>query len=75
MPEKKVPSKRSNTRARKAASNGKPGNALPPPAASPRSDEEIARKAYELWEHRGRPFGSPDEDWYKAQQELRTNGR
>ena len=74
MPEKKVSTKRSNTRARKAPSNGNPG-ALPPPAASPRSDEEIARKAYELWEHRGRPFGSPDEDWYKAQQELRTNGR
>ena len=34
------------------------------------SDEEVARKAYALWENRGKPFGSPDEDWYKAQKEL-----
>jgi Protein of unknown function (DUF2934) len=34
------------------------------------ADEEIARKAYALWESRGRPFGSPDEDWYRAVHEL-----
>jgi len=26
--------------------------------------EEIARLAYELWEHRGRPLGSPGIDWH-----------
>jgi len=28
--------------------------------------EEIARLAYELWERRGRPLGSPEIDWYAA---------
>lgn len=37
------------------------------------SDADIARKAYALWEGRGRPMGSPDEDWYRAQQELTRN--
>jgi hypothetical protein len=34
------------------------------------SEEDIARKAYTLWELRGKPFGSPDEDWYRAEHEL-----
>jgi hypothetical protein len=33
--------------------------------------EEIARLAYRLWEQRGRPFGSPEEDWFRAEDELR----
>jgi hypothetical protein len=33
--------------------------------------EEIARRAYQLWEERGHPHGSPDEDWHRAEQELR----
>jgi hypothetical protein len=35
------------------------------------SDEEIARRAYDLWERRGRPMGSPDEDWYQAKEQLK----
>ena len=42
-----------------------PGNGVSAP-----SNEEIARKAYALWEDRGRPLGSPDEDWYRAKDEL-----
>jgi hypothetical protein len=34
------------------------------------SDDEIAVRAYALWESRGRPFGSPGEDWYKARMQL-----
>jgi hypothetical protein len=30
----------------------------------------IARRAYELWEQRGRPFGSPEVDWQRAIGEL-----
>jgi hypothetical protein len=37
-------------------------------------DDEIARRAYALWESRGRPIGSPEEDWYRAMQELRASG-
>jgi hypothetical protein len=32
--------------------------------------EEIARLAYELWERRGRPLGSPEIDWYAAESAL-----
>jgi hypothetical protein len=52
-------------KARKTAS-------APPPEPAPNmmSDEEIARRAYALWESRGRPDGSPDEDWHRAKEQL-----
>lgn len=31
--------------------------------------EPIARK---LWEERGEPIGTPEEDWYRAVEKLRT---
>lgn len=34
--------------------------------------KDIAALAYELWEGRGRPEGSPEEDWYQAAQRLRA---
>jgi hypothetical protein len=30
--------------------------------------------AYELWGQRGRPIGSPEEDWFRAEQQLRREG-
>ena len=33
--------------------------------------EEIARLAYSYWQARGCPIGSPEEDWYRAENELR----
>lgn len=35
------------------------------------SDEEIASLAYSYWEARGKQGGSPDDDWFRAKQELR----
>jgi hypothetical protein len=32
--------------------------------------EQIEKLAYKLWEERGRPLGSPDHDWLRAEQEL-----
>jgi hypothetical protein len=32
--------------------------------------EEIAKLAYRLWVERGMPEGSPEKDWYRAQQIL-----
>lgn len=32
---------------------------------------EIAALAYELWEARGRPEGSSEEDWFRAAEKLR----
>jgi len=34
--------------------------------------DEIAKLAYELWERRGRPLGSPEIDWYVAESALRV---
>lgn len=35
--------------------------------------EEIARLAYSYWEGRGRQGGSAEEDWNRAEQELRVS--
>jgi hypothetical protein len=41
------------------------------PSAEPRpSYEQIASLAYALWQQRGCPEGSPEEDWFRAEQEL-----
>ena len=32
--------------------------------------EEIANLAYALWQERGCPDGSPEEDWYDAENRL-----
>ncbi len=44
------------------------------PSASPSlspSHEEIARLAEKYWAERGWPQGSPEQDWLRAEQELR----
>ena len=33
---------------------------------------DIAALAYELWQARGCPDGSPEEDWFRAAEELRS---
>ncbi len=42
-----------------------------PVAAAP-SQDDIASLAYLYWEARGCQGGSPDEDWLRAEQELRA---
>lgn len=44
---------------------------LGPTVHSGPSHEEIAERAHHLWEQRGRPHGSPEEDWHRAEHELR----
>ena len=34
------------------------------------SHEAIALLAYALWEQRGRPIGSPEEDWLRAELQM-----
>jgi hypothetical protein len=36
--------------------------------------EEISLLAYAYWQARGCPEGSPEEDWLRAEQELRLTG-
>jgi Protein of unknown function (DUF2934) len=33
-------------------------------------DSQIEKLAYQIWEERGRPQGSPDEDWFRAKRKL-----
>ncbi len=35
-------------------------------------EASVATRAYELWQERGRPIGSDQEDWFKAENELKT---
>jgi len=32
--------------------------------------EEISARAYELWQERGCPEGSPEVDWFAAEKEI-----
>ncbi len=36
----------------------------------PRNHEVTAALAYEFWIQRGRPIGTPEEDWHRAEVEL-----
>jgi hypothetical protein len=32
--------------------------------------QQVAALAYKLWQSRGSPLGSPEEDWYRAEEQL-----
>jgi hypothetical protein len=32
--------------------------------------EELRELAYRFWEERGRPYGSPEVDWQRAEEEM-----
>ena len=38
--------------------------------AEPMIDKQIALRAYCHWEERGRPFGTPEIDWYRAAEDV-----
>jgi DUF2934 family protein len=40
--------------------------------SKPGNQEEIAVLAYELWIQRGCPIGSPEVDWFRAEEELKS---
>jgi hypothetical protein len=46
----------------------------PPPAVPPRAEPsyaQIAELAYSYWLSRGCPIGSPEADWFRAEEQLR----
>ena len=47
----------------------------PATQAYPGIEEEIRRRAYELYEQRGRRGGSPEEDWSRAETEILSKSR
>ena len=32
--------------------------------------EEVQMRAYQFWQDRGRPWGTPETDWFRAEHEL-----
>ena len=45
---------------------------MPAAGASEPTRQEIAQLAYSFWEARGCQGGSPEEDWQRAEQQLRV---
>lgn len=37
-----------------------------------RGHHSVELRAYSLWEQRGRPWGTPEMDWFKAKSEIET---
>ena len=46
-------------------------SSAPTDTSEQRSFQDIALLAYRYWQARGCPDGSPEEDWFKAECELR----
>ena len=45
-------------------------SSAPTDISEQKSSQDIVALAYELWQARGCPDGSPEEDWFKAEREL-----
>jgi hypothetical protein len=43
------------------------------PCAAGPTHQEITKMAYWLWQGRGRPQGSPEEDWFNAETALKAS--
>ena len=52
------------------ASPESPQDAAQNVISEPGNQEEISALAYELWIQRGCPLGSPEVDWFRAEEEL-----
>ena len=63
-----TPRRTAGKKAEAARSNGAP------PHAATIDPSEIARLAHALWEARGGQGGSPEDDWFRAEQALRARG-
>ncbi len=63
---KSATTRRAVKRTRKTTLPAAPAAVLDPAAFH----EALARLAYQLWEQRGHPGGSAEQDWYQAEQEM-----
>jgi len=55
-----------------AYSNGTPASGQTPSAKDHDREGETARLAYSYWEARGGSHGSAEEDWLRAEQEMKA---
>ena len=45
------------------------------PILQPENQQEIISLAYEFWQARGCPDGTPEDDWFRAEEELKNRTR
>jgi hypothetical protein len=64
----KAPAKPRKAAAKKSANNLE---TMPSPQQRHVSEDEVAQLAHRYWHERGRVDGHHEEDWYRAEQELR----
>jgi hypothetical protein len=64
----KAPAKPRKTAAKKAETNG----AAPNVTEMKLSHEQVAQLAHRYWAERGHQHGHHEEDWFRAEQELRA---
>jgi hypothetical protein len=60
------------TVANKTAAKRKPAKAVPSVPALEITSDQIARRAYFIWEQQGRPAGKEREHWMLAEQQLKA---
>jgi len=65
----KVPAKPRKSAADKKSVNGAASNVTEMPAVT---QEQVAMLAHQLWIERGHPHGSDADDWFRAEQMLRS---
>lgn len=44
---------------------------VPPSSGGDPKPDEVASLAYEYWQQRGGPIGTPEEDWFRAEEEIK----
>ncbi len=54
----------------KKSSTSQPTDSTEPKASETINENAIAALAYQLWQERGCPIGSDQEDWFRAEQEF-----
>jgi hypothetical protein len=68
----KAPAKPRKTAAGKNSANGTPSNVPSNVTEMPVSFDQVARLAHQLWIERGHQHGYDAEDWFRAEQLLRS---
>jgi len=84
-PAKSIKPRKASSRSTSAAGSWKKASSTNPPAPHTNAEgsnhsidtgvsvqEQVALLAYSFWEARGCSGGSPEEDWYRAEQEIRS---
>jgi hypothetical protein len=55
----------------KNSATSAPDNAVAVRVAETFTEDQIATRAYQLWQDRGCPIGSPEQDWLEAERQFR----